>query len=147
MGVVPRLASFGRYERSSDAPPMLVIDDDGAGARSTAALLAEGGYPAVGESDGDAVPRRVRTQPLRPVVSELHLPCADGPCVVAALKPDRVRLPRLRVIADTRHVSRADIEWALAAGCDAIVQRGVPPALLLREVQRLDGACIDQATR
>jgi hypothetical protein len=38
----------------------------------------------------------------------------------------------------TRHTRPEDREWALDAGCDAIVPKSAPAAILLREVRRLD---------
>jgi CheY-like chemotaxis protein len=139
MMVVHRLSPFGRYQPATGAPPMLVIDDDPEGAGSTLATLAGAGYAAVAESNGDAALALVRSDLIRLVVSELHIPCSEGPCVVAALKQERARLPRLRVLVHTRHTAAADSEWALACGCDTLVHRGVAPELLIREVRRLDG--------
>lgn len=120
-------------------PPIVVVDDDPAGISSTLAALETGGYSGVGEADGDAVLRLVRTALTRLVVSELYIRCADGACVVTALKQDRARLPRLRVLVHTRHTSEADTAWALAAGCDALVPKPAGAAVLLREVRRLEG--------
>jgi CheY-like chemotaxis protein len=121
------------------AAPVLVIDDEASGSTATMALLAASGYPTTAESDGDAVLRLVRTEVMRLVVSELYIPCAEGRCIIAALKRDRTRLPRLRVLAYSRHATTADDEWALAAGSDAVLHKPAPDNLLLREVDRLDG--------
>jgi len=105
------------------APPVLVIDDDPAGAAATRATLAGGGYGVAAEAAGDAVLRLVRASLVRLVVSELYIPCAEGRCVVTALKQDRARLPHL--------------EWALGAGADAVVPKPARGGVLLREVGRL----------
>ena len=122
------------------AAPVLVIDDEPSGADATMALLIVGGYPTTTESDGDSVLRLVRAEVMRLVVSELYVPCAEGRCVIAALKRDRTRLPRLRVLAYSRHITTADDDWALAAGSDAVLHKRAPSGALLREVDRLDGA-------
>jgi CheY-like chemotaxis protein len=119
--------------------PIVVVDDDPAGASLTLAALETGGYAGVGEADGDAVLRLVRTALTNLVVSELYVPCAEGACLVTALKQDRARLPRLRVLVHTRHTREADTVWALAAGCDALVPKPAGAAVLLREVRRLEG--------
>jgi CheY-like chemotaxis protein len=82
----------------------------------------------------------VRTEVMRLVVSELYIPCAEGTCVVTALKADRTRLPRLRVLVHTRHTAAADDAWALAAGCDAVLHKPGSAGALVREVRRLEGA-------
>jgi CheY-like chemotaxis protein len=120
-------------------PPILVVDDDLASGLETLHILAGAGYPTTAESDGDAVLRLVRAELLRLVISEIHIPCAESPCLVTALMQERARLPRLRVLVHTRHTSLADDAWALAAGCNGILHKPASPAELLREVLRLDG--------
>ena len=119
---------------------MLVVDDDPAGAAATAAALAGGGYPVVTEAAGDAALRLVRASHVSVVVSELYIPCAEGRCVVATLKQQRARLPRLCVLVHTRHTAPADVAWALDAGGDAVVPKPARQGILLREVRRLAGA-------
>jgi CheY-like chemotaxis protein len=119
--------------------PVLVIDDDEAGATTTLGRLAAAGYPTAAEANGDAVLRLVRAELMRLVVSELYIPCAEGRCVVTALKLDRARLPRLRVLVHTRHTTPSDDAWALAAGCDGVLHKPGSAQALVREVRRLDG--------
>jgi CheY-like chemotaxis protein len=59
--------------------------------------------------------------------------------VVTALKQDRARLPRLRVLVHTRNASAADDAWALAAGCDGVLHKPASSETLVREVRRIDG--------
>ena len=125
--------------RPLGAAPILVIDDELVGIR-TQRWLGDAGYPTAAESDGDAVLRLVRAEAMRLVVSELYIPCAEGPCVVAALKTDRRRLPRLRVLAFTRHTAPTDDARALAAGCDGVLHKPASADRLVREVHRLEGA-------
>jgi CheY-like chemotaxis protein len=125
---------------NASVPPLvLVVDDEPAGASATVESLHAGGYPSVGESDGDRALRIARSELTFLVVSEIYIACAEGPCLVACLKQDRGRLPRVRVLVHTRHTSEADTAWALAAGCDALVPKPAPPGVLLREVRRLEG--------
>jgi CheY-like chemotaxis protein len=116
---------------------VLVVDDVAAGAAATESILAREGIGVAREPAGDAALRLVRGSLVRLVVSELYIPCADGTCVVAALKQERTRLPRLRVLVHTRHGTPADLEWALAAGADAVVPKPAREVVLLREVRRL----------
>jgi CheY-like chemotaxis protein len=131
--------SVGAHVPHYVAPRVLVIDDDPAGATTTLAWLAGAGYPTVAQPDGDAVLRLVRTEALRLVVSELYVPCAEGACVVTALKRDRTRLPHAYVLVHTRHTTPADDAWALAAGCDAVLHKPASAAAVTREVRRLEG--------
>ena len=121
---------------------LLVVDADDAAAATTRVRLAGAGMPISIETNGDAVLRTVRGSLVRIVVAELYIPCAEGACVVAVLKGDRNRLPRIRVLVHTRHESPADLERALAAGADAVVPKSAPGSVLLREVRRLTGAAI-----
>jgi DNA-binding NarL/FixJ family response regulator len=66
-------------------------------------------------------------------------PRTGGACVVTALKQERTRLPRLRVLVHTRHTSPADDTWALAAGCDGVLHKPGSADALVREVRRLEG--------
>ena len=135
-----RMSRYGMPIGQPTAPaPVLVIDDDPVGSSSTMALLAAGGYTTAAESHGDSVLRLVRSEVMRLVVAELYVACAEGRCVIAALKQDRSRLPRLRVLAYSRHVTPADDDWALAAGADAVLHKPARGSVLLREVHRLDG--------
>ena len=119
------------------AAPVLVIDDDPQGAAATQLLLTGGGHQVASQADGDEVLRLVRASLMAMVVSELYIPCSEGPCVVTALKQDRTRLPRLRVLVYTRHTSAEDVEWALAAGADTVVYKPAADHVVLREVDRL----------
>jgi len=135
-------------ERASAAPPILLVDDVPVEAADSRAVLEGGGYEVAAESDGNVVLRLVRASLMRCVVSELHIVCAEGPCVVRILKGDRRRLPRLRVLVYTRHTSAADLEWALDTGSDAILYKPAVSGILLREVRRLDalgGVASDRA--
>jgi two-component system, OmpR family, response regulator ResD len=135
--------ALGAYGPATGPPtgpaPVLVIDDEPAGARVTLDWLAAAGYPTAAAADGDAVLRLVRAELMRLVVSELYIPCAEGVCVVDALKRERARLPRLRVLVHSRHTAPADDAWALAAGCDAVLHKPGSARALLREVRRLEG--------
>jgi CheY-like chemotaxis protein len=118
---------------------VLVVDDDADERIGTMALLAGDGCAVVAESNGDAAVRHARSSLTLLLVSELYIPCAEGACIVAVLKGDRNRLPRLQVLVYTRHTDARDREWALAAGCDAIVDKSAAPGVLVREARRLEG--------
>ena len=128
------------YRPLRNTTPVLVIDDDPLGEAQTLGWLAAAGYRTTAEPDGDAVLRLVRAELVRLVVSELHIPCAEGACVVAVLMGDRARIPRLHVLVYTRHTSPADDAWALAAGCDTVLHKPAAPAAFVHELRRLDGA-------
>ena len=136
----PEVPAAAREEPAAfTEPPVLVVDDDPAGAATTMAALVGGGYRVVAEASGDAVLRLVRASHVSVVVSQLYIPCAEGRSVVAALKRERARLPRLRVLVHTRHTAPMDIVGALDAGADAIVPKPARSGILLREVRRLQG--------
>ena len=124
---------------ASALPPVLVVDDNPGESAHTIATLRAGGFAAVGESEGDSALQRARGSVTHVLVSELYVPCAEGDCVVRVLKSDRARVPRLLVLVHTRHTTQLDREWALAAGCDAVVPKGASAAVLIREIRRLEG--------
>ena len=123
---------------TTGSAPVLVIDDLGRGP-TTLRWLADVGYHTAAAIDGDSVLRLVRAELKRLVVSELYIPFAEGACVVAALKSERMRLPRLRVLVYSRHTSPADDAWALDAGCDGLLHKPALSDARIREVRRLDG--------
>ena len=133
------MISPGAVRSGSARLPVLVVDDISSESDVTVAVLDGAGFIAVAESEGDAALERARNRLTRLVVSELYIPCAEGECVVTVLKGDRHRLPRLQVLVHTRHTTAADTDWALAAGCDALVPKGTSAAVLIREVRRLEG--------
>jgi two-component system, sensor histidine kinase and response regulator len=124
---------------TTGSAPVLIIDDEPRGP-TTQRWLADAGYQTTAVIEGDSVLRLVRAELMRLVVSELYIPCAEGACVVAALKSDRMRLPRLRVLVHSRHTSPADDARALEAGCDGILHKPASADSLIREVRRLDGS-------
>ncbi len=141
MKLYPNMSSFtGEDFNSSAAPPVLVVDDDLDGAHATETILTGGGFRVVLEANGDSVLKLVRSSVLQLVVSELYVACSEGSCVVTALKAERHRVPRLRILVHTRHTSPADVEWALTAGGDGVVPKPARKGLLLREAIRLCGS-------
>jgi CheY-like chemotaxis protein len=125
-------------EESRNTPPVLIVDDVAEHRAATAATLIHDGYPVLATHDGDTVLRQVRARLVRLVVAELYIPCSEGRCVVMCLKQEKARLPRVHVLVHTRHTADADVAWALDAGCDGMVPKTAPAAVLLREVRRLD---------
>src|SRR5687767_14958195 len=81
----------------ADVPPILVVDDLPGGADATLRVLRVGRYRGVAEQRGDDALRVIRSQLTRLVVSELYIRCAEGTCLVTALKQERHRLPRLQI--------------------------------------------------
>lgn len=124
---------------ASALPPVLVVDDNVAESAVTLASLGAGGFAALAEPDGDCALQRARGSLTQVLVSELYVPCAEGDCIVRVLKSDRARLPRVLILVHTRHTTALDREWALAAGCDAVVPKGASAAVLVREIRRLAG--------
>jgi CheY-like chemotaxis protein len=123
---------------SGSLQPVLLVDDDPVTALANEALLASAGYQVAREARGDAVLRLVRTMFMRMVVSELYVPCSEGPCVATILGGERQRYPRLRIVVLTGHYRPQDRAWAMASRCDVILAKGAAASGLVREVRRLD---------
>lgn len=131
-----------RHQTQPDIRPsaaILIIDDDPVASAAAEDTLTQAGYRVLAESKGDAALRLMRTAHMRLVVSELYIPSSENGYVVTALKADRARIPRVRVLIHTSHRSPEDIEFALASGADTFVRKPVKPEVLLREVKRLAG--------
>jgi CheY-like chemotaxis protein len=123
---------------SGTLQPVLLVDDNPVTAATSETLLASAGYQVASEPRGDAVLRLVRTMYMRMVVTELYVPCAEGPCVATILGGERRRYPRLRVVVLTGHNQPKDRAWAMATRCDVILAKGAAASGLVREVRRLD---------
>lgn len=135
-----RLAADAGQGVAPERPPLplLVIDDRPADLEAALVHLVRAGFATAVAHDGDGALRRVRAELTRLVVSELYVASSEGPCVVAALKRERARLPRLRILVLTRHVSARDQAWALAAGADCVLHKDAGAGALVRELRRLD---------
>jgi CheY-like chemotaxis protein len=123
----------------SSPPAVLLIDDDPIASSETQSALTEAGYRVTAVANGDAALKLMRSSPMRLVVSELYIECMECESVIAALKTDRSRIPRLGVIVHSRHKSPVDVEYALGRGADVFVRKPAKSEILLREVQRLAG--------
>jgi two-component system C4-dicarboxylate transport response regulator DctD len=138
MFALPDPGSAGDARTVTVPRPLLLVDDDEHSARATEARLVRAGYLVATETRGDAVLKLVRTLFMPLVVTELDIPCADGPCLATVLGRERHRFPRLRVVVLTRHGGPADIVRAIAARCDAICAPGWPGASIVASLRRLD---------
>lgn len=127
------------HTRPVKPPAILVIDDDRAAADVTQTTLSDAGYQVLAEAQGDVALKLIRSSPMQLVVSELYIPAAESQCVVTALKAERSRIPRVRVLVHSRHKTPTDVEFALTAGADAFIRKPARADILLREVERLAG--------
>jgi DNA-binding NarL/FixJ family response regulator len=113
---------------------ILIVDDDRhvrAGVRAFLASVST--YEIVGEaSDGqDAIVQVGRYQPDA-VLLDLHMPVLDG---LRAARIIKEQWPETRIVALTMYMGQCAA--AMAAGADAFVSKGDPPAALLETLHRL----------
>lgn len=114
-------------------PVVLVVDDMEDNRDLFTMVLARGGYAVHIAVDGHDGVERARQ--LRPsvIVMDLAMPKVDG-----FEATERIRaLPELagvRIIAVTAYSDAASVERARAAGCDEVLAKPCPPAVLLERV-------------
>ena len=114
---------------------ILVIEDNELN-RELVLQLLEDDYEVTAAGDGAAGIEAARE--LRPdlILMDLSLPVLDGWEATRRLRAD-ASLGRTPVIALSAHASRADVQRALDAGCDAYVTKPIDEQVLLREIARL----------
>src|SRR5262249_42964771 len=111
---------------------LLIADDRARTRRALRAVLAmQPGIELIGEAaDGEEAVAEIER--LRPdvVILDIRMPRLDG---IAATRHIKARWPEIRVIAHSLAEELSD--EALAAGADAFVPKGAPPADLLRALR------------
>ena len=114
----------------------VVLVDDTPSLRLLTRLALEGtGFEVVGEA-GDGLAGLNLVKQLEPdlVLLDLAMPVMDG---LEALPLMRAALPQLRVVIVSGFERRAMEAQVMEAGADGYLQKGVPPEVLIADLQRL----------
>lgn len=104
------------------AHTVLIADRDPDTREILRLALSRAGYRPIAVSDGAAALAVLEGAPVRLVISELYLPCADERCLVRAIR-QQAALDAVRVIAYTTRVSAEDREWAQRQRCDLFLPK------------------------
>lgn len=133
------MAHRGAPRATPVGPVILIADDDDGEARTTLQRrLVHDGYVVVTANTGDAAILLARGMRPALLISELYLACADGPCLVHAVRRD-AEFRGLPIIAYTAFAFPVDRAWAADARVDMFVRKPGALAELRSAVERLAG--------
>lgn len=121
-----------------DAKTILLIEDHRDTRDVYATLLRHACYRVLEASDGGEGVRLAREHRPDLVVTDLGLPFVDGWQTTELLKQDSATA-HIPVIAVTTHVQNFYRGRAQAVGCDSLLAKPCPPAVLVEEIRRLIG--------
>lgn len=122
-------------------PAILVVDDNRFIQETLPALLAEEGYRVTVAKNGEDGFRRVCTQPVDLVITDVAMPEVDGLELIRLMRLDPF-FQRVPIVAITAYGGRR-MQEAKDAGADVCFEKPLDHPLLLDTVARLsrrDGA-------
>ena len=121
---------------SADAPLILAVEDEPRNAALLEAILTRAGY-RLHVADG-IEPARDWLADAQPalVLLDRHLPDGDGLDLIPEIKGS-ARLGGVPILLVSASVLPADVEAAMAAGCDGFLPKPVRVQPLVDEVRRL----------
>ena len=133
MSLVP-----GIPRRSEPAPTVLLVDDSRETRDIYAAYLQHHGYEVLQAADGLSGVATARVYCPDVIVMNVSLPGLDGITATHRIR-HAPELGDVRIVACTGYVREEGQGIALAAGCDAYLEKPCSPSELLREIRRLLG--------
>jgi len=120
----------------TEAPHILIVDDDEQVVRYMQAALAENGYNVTVTTSGQRALEMI--EDCRPdlLILDLNMPGADG---FDVLKLERFRTPYLRTIVISGYLQGALLDAAKIFGATATLEKPVTPEALVRKVREVLG--------
>ena len=122
----------------SDRPSVLVVDDNRFIQASLPALLEEEGYRVSVARNGEEGFRRVCTQPVDLVITDVAMPEVDGIELIRLMRLDPF-FQRVPIVAITAYGGRR-MQEARDAGADACFEKPLDHPVLIDTVARLTRA-------
>jgi signal transduction histidine kinase len=116
----------------SEAPFVLIVDDDVSVRRSTARLLRSSGMRAESFASAQQLLDSENTIKADCLIVDVRMPDIDGLQLMRCLRANNQRIP---VIFFTGEAAQEDEDWALRAGALAFLRKPVAKGALLRLVQ------------
>ena len=126
----------------TNGPTVLLVDDSRETREIYAAYLQHHGYEVLQAADGLSGVATARVYGPDVIVMNVSLPGLDGITATHRIR-HAPELGDVRIVACTGYVREEGQGLALAAGCDAYLEKPCSPSQLLREIRRLlDDAAI-----
>jgi CheY-like chemotaxis protein len=125
--------------------PILLIEDNEHNRYLLAFLLEQSGYQVVSAADGiTGIELAMTINPIA-VVLDIQLPIVDGYTVARQLRKTP-GLDSVPIIAVTSYAMTGDQEMALAAGCNAYIEKPIVPETFIAEISAfLPAASLEKA--
>lgn len=132
-------AEFGRIAATGTCPPLVLVVDDHEDSRAIARLVLESAGFRVAEAKTGFEGFRMGVE-LRPsvILLDMILPGLDG-WEIARLLRANADVKNATIVAVTALASADDRDRALLAGCNEVLIKPVPPAMLLATVRHYIG--------
>jgi two-component system cell cycle response regulator DivK len=113
---------------------VLLVEDNEQNRYLMRFLLEKHGYSVVIACDGMAAIELVKTVMPSLILLDIQLPRLDGYQVARIMRDDK-RLQDIPIIAVTSYAMMGDRETALAAGCDAYIEKPINPDTFISEIE------------
>jgi two-component system cell cycle response regulator DivK len=108
----------------SDAPRILVVEDNPMNLELVRDILTAEGYEVLEAADGAAGVAIATLERPALILMDLQLPRLDGLEAARLIRADP-RLAHIPIVAVTAHAMKGDDEKARAAGCDGFVTKPI----------------------
>ena len=128
----------GRFPQpqSTDAPLILVVDDDQHGREGVAEFLVACGYRVIQAADGPEALAKVKQRQPSVVLLDLALPRIDGWHVAQTIRRE-LALPGTRLVALSGLDYPNELARAVECGCDLVLPKPCNPARLLETIKAI----------
>lgn len=120
----------------SNAPRILVVDDDAVIRRLIIVNLELEGFDVAEAVDGQAALEAVAEQIPHVVVLDVAMPRLDGLATTAALRTDPATSD-IKIVIVSARAQQADVRRGMDAGADAYLTKPFEPEALIRCVREL----------
>jgi CheY-like chemotaxis protein len=120
----------------SDAPRVLVVDDDAVIRRLIMVNLELEGFDVAEAVDGQAALEAVTQRAPHVVVLDVAMPRLDGLATTAALRADPAT-SAIKIVIVSARAQQADVRRGMDAGADAYLTKPFEPEALIRCVREL----------
>ena len=126
----------------AERPRLLIVDDDRGSAMLLGRMLRDEGFDTEVELDGGAALDRLAQEPsFDVVITDFHIPGADGLAIATRARSSRATIPIFMVTGDPRAVASA--HDSLAEPVEVVTK----PVDYSRLVRHLHAAVAEQAPR
>jgi DNA-binding response OmpR family regulator len=115
---------------------VLIVEDDHDARATCADALRRAGFEVVEAAAVWQAKERAMENALDLVIVDRRLPDGDGLDLVRRWRDKDAKLEGVPIIMLTGHATRADVEAALIAGCDAFLAKPCPVDVLVDHIRR-----------